>query len=93
MVRKVEEMAFGSPPRKGERRCVVEAVVTVDERGQVVLPKDIRSRAGIQAGDKLAIVGIEDSGQLCCLSVFKVDDLTEVVKTKLGPVMREAFED
>lgn len=91
-MRKAESASLESPARKGERRCVVEAVVTLDERGQIVLPKDIRSRAGFQPGDKLAIVGIEDDGCLCCLSVFKVDDLTDVVKTKLGPVMRDAFQ-
>ncbi|MCJ2562808.1 MAG: AbrB/MazE/SpoVT family DNA-binding domain-containing protein, partial [Candidatus Thermoplasmatota archaeon] len=36
--------------------CKVESVVSIDERGQMVLPKDIRDRAGIGAGDKLAVV-------------------------------------
>jgi AbrB family looped-hinge helix DNA binding protein len=36
--------------------CGVEAVVSVDSRGQVVLPKDLRAAAGIKAGDKLAVV-------------------------------------
>ncbi|TFH10270.1 MAG: AbrB family transcriptional regulator, partial [Candidatus Atribacteria bacterium] len=27
----------------------VQAMVTVDERGQMVLPKDVRDRAGIKA--------------------------------------------
>ena len=36
--------------------CQVEAVVSVDERGQMVLPKEVRARAGIKPGDKLALV-------------------------------------
>ena len=36
--------------------CRVEAILTVDERGQMVLPKDIRERAGIQPGGKLALI-------------------------------------
>jgi len=35
----------------------IEAIVSVDERGQMVLPKQTRARAGIRAGDKLALVG------------------------------------
>ncbi|PZC48785.1 MAG: Bifunctional DNA-binding transcriptional regulator of stationary/sporulation/toxin gene expression and antitoxin component of the YhaV-PrlF toxin-antitoxin module [Chloroflexi bacterium] len=73
--------------------CKVEAVVTVDDRGQIVLPKDIRDRAGIRPGDKLALVGFEDRGGLCCVSLVKVEELTQMVRTRLGPIMREVFED
>jgi antitoxin PrlF len=31
-------------------------MVSVDERGQMVLPKDLREKANIKAGDKLAVV-------------------------------------
>ena len=71
--------------------CKVEAVVTVDDRGQMVLPKDIRSRAGIQAGDKLAVVAMEQGDKLCCISLIKVEDLADMVKSMLGPVMKEIF--
>ena len=36
--------------------CRVEAILGVDERGQMVLPKDVRERAGIQTGEKLALI-------------------------------------
>jgi DNA-binding transcriptional regulator/RsmH inhibitor MraZ len=36
--------------------CRVEALVSVDERGQVVLPKELREKAGIKA----LIAPIED---------------------------------
>jgi antitoxin PrlF len=71
--------------------CSVEAVVNVDDRGQMVLPKELRERAGIKAGDKLAVVGMERGGKLNCISLIKVDDLSEMVKTMLGPVMKEIF--
>ena len=32
--------------------CKVESIVSVDERGQMVLPKEIRERAKIGAGNK-----------------------------------------
>jgi AbrB family looped-hinge helix DNA binding protein len=37
----------------------VESIVSVDERGQMVLPKDIREKAKIRPGDKLAVVSME----------------------------------
>lgn len=69
--------------------CKVESLVTVDERGQMVLPKEIREKAGIRAGDKLAVVTWEKDGEVCCLSLVKSDDFGEMVKDKLGPVMKE----
>ena len=69
--------------------CGVEAIVSVDARGQLVLPKDIRESAGIRAGDKLAVVTMRSGGVVCCLSLMKVDSLSTMVKQVLGPVMRE----
>ena len=67
--------------------CKVESLVTVDERGQMVLPKDLRDRAGIKGGDKLAVIGWEKEGKVCCLSLIKVEELSTMVKGVLGPLM------
>ena len=72
--------------------CKVESVVSVDERGQMVLPKDIRAKAGIEPGDKLAIVSWQKGDRICCLSLIKADDLTGMVKDMLGPLMQDVFE-
>jgi antitoxin PrlF len=69
--------------------CKVEALVGIDERGQMVLPKETREKAGIQAGDKLAVVRWEKDGRTCCLTLVKAEDLTGMVKTLLGPMMEE----
>jgi antitoxin PrlF len=69
--------------------CQVEAVVTVDARGQLVLPKDVRQQAGIQAGDKLAVVLMKKGGQSCCLSLIKVDAMAGMVRSLLGPIAQE----
>ena len=72
--------------------CKVEAVISIDERGQMVLPKDLRDRAGIHAGDKLAVVSMENEGKTCCLSLIKVESLTNMVKDMLGPLVSEIFQ-
>jgi AbrB family looped-hinge helix DNA binding protein len=69
----------------------VESIVTVDERGQMVLPKEIRERAKIRSGDKLAVLSMEKDGKICCLSLIKVEELEGMVKSMLGPVMNEVF--
>jgi antitoxin PrlF len=71
--------------------CKVESIVSVDERGQMVLPKEIRDRAKIRAGDKLALVSMEKDGKICCLSLIKAEELESMVKSMLGPVMDEVL--
>jgi antitoxin PrlF len=71
--------------------CKVESVVSVDDRGQMVLPKEIREKAGIHAGDKLALVSWGQTGDTVCLALVKVDDLSKMVQQMLGPVMKEIF--
>lgn len=71
--------------------CRVESIVTVDERGQMVLPKELREKAGIKPGDKLALTSWEKDGEVCCLTLMKVDDLVSMVKDRLGPIMKEIF--
>ena len=72
--------------------CKVEALVSIDERGQMVLPKEARDKANIHAGDKLAVISWEKGGQVCCLSLIKAESLTDMVKGMLGPLMSEIFQ-
>ena len=70
--------------------CVkVQALVAIDGRGQMVLPKDVRERAGIRGGDKLALTTIEREGKICCILLTKSDELVKVVQSTLGPVARD----
>jgi len=69
--------------------CAIEALITVDERGQMVLPKDVREAAGIRPGDKLALIAWKKNGAVCCMSLMKADDLRGMVRGKLGPLMKD----
>jgi bifunctional DNA-binding transcriptional regulator/antitoxin component of YhaV-PrlF toxin-antitoxin module len=55
----------------------------------MVLPKDVRDKAGIRAGDKLALIGWERNDRICCLALLKVDELDGMVKDVIGPLMQE----
>jgi antitoxin PrlF len=73
--------------------CKVESIVSMDDRGQMVLPKGIRDRAEIRPGDKVAVVCWEKEGRVLCISLIKVENLDDMVKDFLGPVAKEIFQD
>ena len=81
---------MAAPTKKDDRECCrVEALVSVDERGQMVLPKDVREAAGIHPGDKLALVLWRKDGAVCCMTLIKADELTGMVRGRLGPLMKD----
>jgi antitoxin PrlF len=69
--------------------CKVESIISVDERGQMVLPKELRERAGIIAGSKLAVASWEKDGRVCCITLIRAEELVGMVKGQLGPVIKE----
>jgi len=69
--------------------CRLEAVVSIDERGQIVLPKDLREKAGITAGDKLVIVASKRGEKVCCIMLMRAEELTESIKQTFGPLLAE----
>jgi antitoxin PrlF len=69
--------------------CKVESVISVDERGQMVLPKELRDRAKIRPGDKLALISWDKGGEVCCIYLIKAEHLAEHVKGFLGPMIKE----
>jgi AbrB family looped-hinge helix DNA binding protein len=69
--------------------CRVDSILAVDERGQMVLPKDLRERAGIKAGDKLAVATWEEGGKVCCIILMPSDSLVGLLKEKLGPLAKD----
>ncbi|HOP86553.1 MAG TPA: HgcAB-associated protein [Syntrophorhabdaceae bacterium] len=74
---------------EGKSICRIEALLSVDERGQMVLPKEIRERANIKAGDKLALISWERQNEICCMVLIKADSLGEQIREFLGPIMRD----
>ncbi len=89
MVKKSEKEPCSGPTCEKLSHCKVEALLSVDERGQMVLPKEIREKAEIHTGDKLALVSWEKDGKVCCFTLIKTDEFGDMVKEFLGPVMRE----
>jgi antitoxin PrlF len=87
--KKARETESGASPVADLGCCVVEAIVAVDERGQMVLPKELREKAGIKAGDKMAVTSWKKDGEVCCITLIKAGNLGGMVRTMLGPVMKD----
>ena len=86
------ECSTAHPMSKWMTSCKVVAIVGVDARGQIVLPKDVREKAKVKAGDKFAIITWESDGNVCCISLVKADDFAETIKGVLGPMFEEMLE-
>lgn len=67
----------------------VEAIISCDERGQLVLPKEIRKRLDIAPGEKLALINYTTEDKTLCLTIIRANSLEEVIKSYLKPVMKE----
>ncbi len=72
--------------------CKLDALVTIDERGQIVLPKEIREKAEISAGDKLAVITCERDGKISCLTLIKAEEFKEAIKKAFGPLLEELLQ-
>lgn len=89
-----KEKSPSSSLGRGMGCCHVDSLVSVDERGQMVLPKEIREKAKIRPGDKLAIVtNWGKDGKMCCISLIKAENLAGMVKDLLGPAMKEIIKE
>ena len=80
MVKKIKKESSLSPMGDKMGCCKVESIISIDERGQMVLPKELREKANIHPGDKLALICLEKKGKIYCFSLVKVEELTGMVR-------------
>lgn len=69
-----------SPLGEQAGTCRVEAIIPIDERGQIVIPKGIREKLGLQGNDKLVLISWEKDGAIESLSIVKNDAFSDIVK-------------
>ena len=62
----------------------IDAIVTVDVKGQILLPKNVREKTGFEPNEKIALLSLEKDGELCCLLMIKAEKLGEAVAKALG---------
>jgi antitoxin PrlF len=88
-MKKKENMSCLAGSGKSPSCCKVESLISIDERGQMVLPKDLREKADLKPGDKLAVISWEKDGAVCCFTLIKADSLAGGIRDFLGPMMQD----
>lgn len=68
--------------------CRIDAIITADAKGQILLPKDLREKANIKPNDKIAVVSCEKDGEVCCIMMIKAEKLVGAVTETLGPMLK-----
>jgi len=68
--------------------CRIDAVITMDAKGQIVLPKDLRIKANFKPSDKIAVVACEKQGEVCCIMMVKAEKLVGAITKTLGPLLK-----
>lgn len=61
----------------------LEAVVTFDDRGQLVLPKDVRKKFNLTPGEKLALVSCTNAEGVCCFTLMRTKNMQEILKSTI----------
>ena len=79
----------GEPDEGTRCACRMVAVIAMDGRGQIVLPKSLRDRADMKEGDRFCVVSSEADDKVCCISLLKADEIDQTVKDILGPIMKD----
>jgi AbrB family looped-hinge helix DNA binding protein len=76
-------------PHDNPSTCQVEAVLSIDSRGQIVIPKEVRKRAHIRDGDKLALVSWMNRDEVCCLALIRTEKLSSEVSVVMHSLLAD----
>lgn len=58
----------------------LDAMISIGERGQMVIPKEIREKAGIKTGVKIAIITFGKEEKIWLILLMKTEKLKEIIK-------------
>jgi len=73
--------------------CRIDAIITLDAKGQMVLPKDLREKASFKPNDKIAVVACEKQGEVCCIMMIKAERLGGAVSKTLSPLLKSVIQE
>ncbi len=74
---------------KSCRATRIEAVLTVDSKGQILFPKELREKTDIKAGDRMvAIAGCDEKGEVCCLILVRAEIVDEGLRNVVAPMLK-----
>jgi len=72
--------------------CKIDAIITMDAKGQIVIPKNLREKADLKPTDKIAVVAYEKEGKVCCIMMIKAERLAGAISKTLSPLLKGIIE-
>lgn len=66
--------------------CRIDSIVKIDSKGQIVIPKKLREKAGLKQNGKIALVTCEKEGAVWCVMLIRAEKLGKSVKETLRSV-------
>ncbi len=88
---KKDEEKVCCDPKSLTSCCKVEAVVTVDNKGQILLPKELRNSANLNTNDKMIAISLLANTESPIIVLVKADMLGDIIKNFLGPALSDLF--
>lgn len=67
--------------------CRIEALISMDARGQILLPKDVRKKVGWKPGIKLAVITYESGEGFSRITLAEAEEFMETARQMLGPMV------
>ena len=96
-VKKVKTtVSFSMKKNKTAPRYELEAIVSFDDRGQLVIPKDLRKKFSLKAGDKFALISCvqcdegdccsssSGSKEICCFTLVSTKQIQGILPSLVG---------
>jgi AbrB family looped-hinge helix DNA binding protein len=59
--------------------CCVEAIISMDDRGQIVIPKDLRDKLGLKSSEKLVLISWTKNNKVESVSIMRNDVFSEII--------------
>ncbi len=59
-------------------QCKIEAIVSIDRRGQIILPEGLRDKSNIHTGEKLVVICSKEYGRDCHIFLVKEEYFGEL---------------
>ncbi len=67
------------PLNENAGSCYVEAIISMDDRGQIVIPKNIRDKLGFTSSEKLVLISWTKNNKVESVSIMRNDVFSEIV--------------
>lgn len=71
----------------------MSALTTMSVKGQVTIPRDVRDRLGLQAGDKISWSILSNGTIVCRPKTRRLGDLVGILDSAVSPGMHSTVEE